>query len=278
MWRFVTFSKIFFHPKIGQRYNSSANIRTILQEQLANKFQKIELKKPKLTVSDQTFIGLPDQKRKGLILNLLSENIREVIELETKCDYFEANKMLKRVQLKEEVIDDKFETPQSLLDDAAFYVEREQDFPAFKAAWKCINLQLDNFLLANEVVADEKQTVRFLQKYHTDKEFTYVWTLFEAQHRSIERASDDDYESYVCCNRYSLKEAENFCNVIHEIHERKSFNRNDFLNWLPEEDFLEAKILINEEWKRMGDLLKEGKITIERPYDWKNGRKLRFTK
>uniref|UniRef100_A0A1I8C3M1 DNA repair protein n=1 Tax=Meloidogyne hapla TaxID=6305 RepID=A0A1I8C3M1_MELHA len=167
----------------GQRYNSSANIRTILQEQLANKFQKIELKKPKLTVSDQTFIGLPDQKRKGLILNLLSENIREVIELETKCDYFEANKMLKRVQLKEEVIDDKFETPQSLLDDAAFYVEREQDFPAFKAAWKCINLQLDNFLLANEVVADEKQTVRFLQKYHTDKEFTYVWTLFEAQHR-----------------------------------------------------------------------------------------------
>ncbi|KAL7070147.1 hypothetical protein ACQ4LE_010304 [Meloidogyne hapla] len=172
-----------------------------------------------------------------------------------------------RVELKQHVdkiCDDL--TPQSYLDNAVFYFERDDGAKASGMIWECSSLQLKYFLTGNELGADgdklQKRIVGFLITSCNDKELKEklisAWPSVD-----LSQENAHDYKFGLGFVKYMLKSAMVFCNVLYEINERKSFNRDDLLNWLPDYLMLEVMIPIDGEWKMIDEYIHEGKLKLE---------------
>ncbi|KAL7070140.1 hypothetical protein ACQ4LE_010308 [Meloidogyne hapla] len=175
--------------------------------------------------------------------------------------------VVQRVELKQHVdkISDDL-TPHSYLDNAAFYFERDDGAKASEMIWECSSLQLKYFLIGNELDANgDRLRIRiidFLTTFCTDKELKdQLFSAWPSVHLSQENAHD--YKFGLGFVKYMLKSAMVFCNVLYEINERKSFNRDDLLNWLPDYLMLKVKVPIDGEWKMIEEWIHEGKLKLE---------------
>ncbi|KAL7070331.1 hypothetical protein ACQ4LE_010495 [Meloidogyne hapla] len=255
---------------MGQRYRTTfANLNTIIQAELANKFEYVDFRKPKMAVSSPFFNGMSIQEQKELVMEIMPENIKEEIDLETRCLPYDEDKKVLWLLLNKNLFQ-TFTIPenlQSLLDDAVFYFERQNGVKALEATRKCVSLQFRNFLIANELDTDDhkisSRIVRFLVK--TDNRDRFLSERLSTSWAKLEQVYTSTYEDDYKLDEIMeiLTSAETFCNNIYSIRKKKSFKRDDLLNWLTESLMVELKIPIDGNWKKIKEWINEGKIKLE---------------
>ncbi|KAL7070229.1 hypothetical protein ACQ4LE_010489 [Meloidogyne hapla] len=181
-----------------------------------------------------------------------NNNLKEVKPVELK----------KCVELKKRKFNSS--TPQSHLDASIFHFNLNDGAIASEAGWLGISLQLKNFLIGYGVDAGshklKNEAVFFLE--YANKEFkdklVPAWLSLEQSHYN---AYEDDCVRDLVENM--LESAKLFCNILNSINNKKSFKRDVFLNWLPENLMLELKVPIGRKWKRIEVWINLGKMKLE---------------
>ncbi|KAL7070600.1 hypothetical protein ACQ4LE_010220 [Meloidogyne hapla] len=267
---FAVASKKFCLPKILTSVGSIRGLNDLatIIDTLANNFKIV---KPRFTIdiSDPKLIGLPAQAQKDSVMQHVPKDQKFVLDrselvFNILCTYYETDTELTRVQLRKHVedlpdIDDTLQTPQSLLDEAVFHIEKLQGAIACDLAWLASSRQLKNYLRMNEVDINshmvKSKVVEYLFASCTDENLA---PLISSTWDTLERGHANSYK-----NDYGLKKvgqvlvaAELFCNIICDLHEKKpfkssidlndqkSFNRDDLLKWLRPNNMIEMEIPI----------------------------------
>uniref|UniRef100_A0A1I7XKV5 RNA-directed RNA polymerase n=1 Tax=Heterorhabditis bacteriophora TaxID=37862 RepID=A0A1I7XKV5_HETBA len=219
---------------------------SLLIDSLKSKFdiRQITIKenpKFRVLVRDSVFHGMPLDLQHKLIMEMLPEDIRDEVVVETfDIPQEDADREVSCFANFDNLYIELFldcnipATPQSLLDTAVYHLEKQSGSMASESLWLCASLALKNFCISNgfdpKKHTSKNRVVEFLKKSYKPfrSHLDSSWTRLNYCHQNVyeDDLSLDSIMEY-------LESTELFCNTLFKIHDSKQFSGDKFKMALP---------------------------------------------